>query len=458
MRLFFLSILFYFQNIIISFFTNFSFIVNIFEFSFIYILVLSISKFKYSKQILYFWQSFYLIHFIFLTYFGSIVTYIDIYLFFTHIEDTFTTLFYMINTIKIPIFISLIMYLILYKIKIKPINISYKFLTLILIVLFFMIPKINDTSLILIKELFQVYKIYNKKEIINKKTKTIKPIYQNDINIILVLGESMRAKEYLEKKYTIFENYNYKTIYSGATNTDVSIPLLLNGALRPKKINDKYNLFYLAKQNNFNTTFISTQSSKSLKYIKPYLNIKYINNYKVLKSLDKNLINELNNINFSKNNLIVLQMQGQHSPYIYYPNSKRDESIKVRYQKSMQYSNKILEQLLNIVKEKSKKPYLFLFTSDHGEFIGENGKFGHNKFEEVIYKVPFFYKSFYNLNLLKIKNHNDIYKIIFHYLGYSKIIKYSKSNIIYGTMITEEDGFIFESIIPQFVKTTIYKI
>ncbi|MBT3280983.1 MAG: sulfatase-like hydrolase/transferase [Campylobacteraceae bacterium] len=442
MYLFLLALFFYLQNIVISLFVPFVFIPNIFEFLLLYILLLIISKFKYSKSILYSWQIAYLIHFSFLSYFGSTLTYIDIYLFFTHIEDTFLTLFNIHNILIIPFITSTIILIFIYNIQIKPINISYKILVILLFIIIYFIPKINDASFILINEASQIYKVNTSKINTKSNKQTLRPISQNDINIVLVLGESMRAKEFLENKYSIFEKYKYKTIYSGATNTDVSIPMLINGASRPTQIDFNHNLFYLAKQNNFNTTFISTQSKKSLKYIEPYLNTKYIDTYNIQRSLDINLLQQLNSIDLSQNNLVVLQMQGQHSPYLSYPNANESDNVKLRYKKSMNYSNKIIEQIISTIKNKSTKPYLFLFTSDHGEFIGENGRFGHNRFEKEIYKVPFFYSSSNNIDLQTTKNHADIYQIISFYLGYKESINYSSSTIIYGTMITEDDGFI----------------
>ena len=443
MNYFILALVFYFQNLIISFFISFVFIPNIFELLFLFSLILLISKLKYFKFILFVWQLLYLIHFSFIAYFGTTLTYIDIYLFFTHISETFETLFSMYDVLFIPFIFSLVIIIYIFFIKVKRVNFSYKFLLITSILLFYFIPKLNDTSFIIIKEILKTYKLSGTNKIVKNNHLKLKPIDKKDINIVLVLGESMRAKEFLEDKYEFLENENYKTIFSGAINTDVSIPLLINGAIRPNDIDLKQNLFYLAKKNDFITSFITTQSKKSLKYIKPYLSIENIDNFNILNSLDINLVKKLKQIDLTKRNLVILQMQGQHSPYIYYPHSNRLDSIKTRYKKSMEYSNNILLKIMKYVKDNSKKPYVFIFTSDHGEQIGLNGKFGHNKFEKEVYSVPFVYdSSFDKLELDKIGSHNNIYNILYHYLGYSNTIKYNDKIRVYGTMITEEDGFI----------------
>lgn len=294
------------------------------------------------------------------------------------------------------------------------------------------------------EQLFKSYKIFQIKESKLEKSyhTTLNPIEKKDLNIILIIGESMRAKEFTNSSYKIFENYTYKTIYSGATNTDVSIPLLLNGAPRPSKIDLKANLFTLAKKNGFDTSFITAQSDQYLKYIQPYLQKDDIDTIKILNSLDEKLFKILKTIDLNRSNFITLQMQGEHSPYIYYPNAKENDSIKIRYQNSMKYSSEILTKIINYIKQNSQKPYIVLFTSDHGEQIGINGKYGHNRFEEEIYKVPLIFNSNFIKMPSSILSHNDIYQLLLYHLGYSDALKFHRPINIYGTMITEEDGFI----------------
>jgi glucan phosphoethanolaminetransferase (alkaline phosphatase superfamily) len=197
--------------------------------------------------------------------------------------------------------------------------------------------KLHDASLSLAKEgIKSIFLKKGKEAIKQEEKKHSTALRKTDNNIVLVIGESMRSRENLKERYEIFENYNYKTIISGATNTDVAVPLLLNGGESPQKINLEHNLFSLAKQNGYNTSFITTQNEKSLKYIEPYLNKNYIDNFKILGSRDdKDLVTHLQKISLEENNLIVLQMQGEHSPYIYYENADRSDSVTLRYHKSM---------------------------------------------------------------------------------------------------------------------------
>lgn len=277
----------------------------------------------------------------------------------------------------------------------------------------------------------------------NEKIET--PLRDSDINIVLIIGESMRAKEFQEEEYEMFEHFFYKTIYSGATATDVSLPLLINGATRPSEIDFSKNIFSLATNNNYTTSFISIQTKKSTRYIKPYLHQKKINNFNIVGSRDdKELLNLFENIDFNstKANFIVMQMQGQHSPYIYYENYKKS-TIQEQYTQSMHYSNRIILEMIEYIKS-LKKETLFIFTSDHGELLGERGKMGHNRFEKEIYRVPLilFHTLKQKIDFQNIQSHHDIYTLMHYILGYAKELEFSQKKIrVNGSMISEEDGF-----------------
>jgi len=318
----------------------------------------------------------------------------------------------------------------------------YMLIVLFALAMFLNPNKTQDSSFLLVKSIIDINYTNRKVSELNS-SKKLTPLRDANVNIVLVIGESMRAKEYQTQSYDMFENYFYKTIYAGATSTDVSVPLLINGAIRPLEIDMANNLFTLAKQNNIVTTFISVQSKKSMKYIKPYLHVEDIDKYNVVASRDDiDLVKELKNIEQNQTNLIVLQMQGEHSPYIYYPNYKKSD-ISTQYDHSMNYSNKIIIQMIEYIKSLDKET-IFIFTSDHGELLGESGRYGHNTFQEQVYRVPLVITDTLKMdnNYEDILSHNDIYNLIFYHLGYSNEIKKPHKSIrVNGTMINEEDGY-----------------
>lgn len=99
--------------------------------------------------------------------------------------------------------------------------------------------------------------------IMEKSTKIPEPMTtckanKTERDIVLILGESMRYEKRFFKKL----DGDVREIFSGGTNTDTSLPLLLNGADTVVQLKEKssQNLFYLAKQNGYQTYFISAQS------------------------------------------------------------------------------------------------------------------------------------------------------------------------------------------------------
>lgn len=155
------------------------------------------------------------------------------------------------------------------------------------------------------------------------------------------------------------------------------------------------------------------------------------------------LLKELEKIDLSKKSFIVMQQIGQHSPYHYFEGNKSDEYSK-NYQKSVDYSFEFYHHLLSYL-EDTQKPFILIYTSDHGEFSGENGRYGHNSFDPVIYEVPMFIVSNSTLpsNYQQINSHYKLSQFLAYLLGYQKeLIFEDKKTIINGTMLSREDGFI----------------
>ncbi|MEA3330976.1 MAG: hypothetical protein U9Q29_04700, partial [Campylobacterota bacterium] len=349
MKLFILALVLYFQNFFFSLFASFVFIPSFIEFASVYILVLLISKTEYKKSLFLFWQFLYLIHFGFISFFGRIITSSDIYLFFTHIVETYETFIYTLDIFIVPFIITMLIFIIVLNIKIKSTKINvYALLFAFATLLIFMPNKIYDASFLLLKSIASTTTIKSSDiKLEANLTKKLISLKKQDINIVLLIGESMRAKEYQNKEYEIFKNYFYKTIYAGATSTDLSLPLLINGAVKPSEINLSNNIFTLAKENDFKTAFITVQSKKSLKYIKPYLHLEDIESFKLLGSRDDmDLLKEFKKIDLqNQTNFVVMQMQGQHSPYIYYPEYKKS-TILEQYNESMDYSNRVISEMI----------------------------------------------------------------------------------------------------------------
>ena len=108
----------------------------------------------------------------------------------------------------------------------------------------------------------------------------------------------------------------------------------------------------------------------------------------------------MKNINWEQPNFIVLHQRGSHTPYQYrYPEayakfpivkSDSDEQKQINhYDNSIVYSDHIFKQITEYVLNRAKGPVYFVYTSDHGQSLGENKHWGHGflNSEEVI-SVP----------------------------------------------------------------------
>ena len=291
-------------------------------------------------------------------------------------------------------------------------------------------------------------------------------------NIILVIGESLRAKQLhllgyklqttpnLEKIDTLF----HKEIYASGTMTKTAVSALLNRLKYPGVTQQlttlKNNLFYLAKKNGFKTYFYSNQKNHQLKILNNFLGLKYIdyyaskedleNRYKIKSPFDDKLITALKKINLNENSFIVLHMRGSHSPYHkQYP--KSFNKFNLAYDNTVLYTDFVLSKIIKYLKNHTNKPTYFIFTSDHGELLGEHGKKGHGWFYKEVYKVPFLFYSINsnkNISLNNIQSHFQVSNLVAKILGYDVDIK--KYDVIYvnGSDIDALAGYLKIKIDP----------
>ena len=390
------------------------------------------------------------IHHLFFNYFHRYIQPTDISLFYLHKQETLES-FLSLPQLFLLTFVILTIGLLFLKAISKIETESYTIKAFLKYPIFILLLFINLDSTMGTKLLLATSQISIKQRtFISKHEIPLYPKRETTLNIVLLIGESMKYDEYIEKKLKA-QNFFYKKIYAGATNTDVSVPLLLNNKTNPLELNSKNesNLFKLAKKNSFATTFISIQSKKSLQYISHYLQHKYIDNYKTHNKKERKnmfdflLLEQLKQIDLTTNNFIILQQIGQHSPYQYFKGTKSD-TIQKNYLKSVDHSfelyDSIYKQLLA-----TNKPFIFIYTSDHGEFTGENKQYGHNIFDPIIYNVPLFIISNTHLNPKhkEIASHHHLSQYLTYLLGYnSELILSKEAHIINGTMLSREDGFI----------------
>ncbi len=248
--------------------------------------------------------------------------------------------------------------------------------------------------------------------------------------IIVVLGESLNPNHMsllgYHKPTTPFlsslkndQNFHATIGLSSGVSTDISVSFFLNmgyghaGALKASK--GKHCLFKLAKAQKFSTYFFSNQSKQQLRYIIPYLCLNSLDQLKFLEGIAPHVVDEnaASDLNLLKpltkiladndKQFIILNQRGSHSPWNlrYSPNSKK--FLNVKEPRVTDYDNSVVEfdhfwKEFHEVLKIQKKKILVVYLSDHGEALGEDGRWGHGFLSPHTFEIPMMFKT-YNKDL-----------------------------------------------------------
>jgi glucan phosphoethanolaminetransferase (alkaline phosphatase superfamily) len=252
------------------------------------------------------------------------------------------------------------------------------------------------------------------------------------VNIVFILGESLRyhnlqlfgyEKETTPEliKLSNAGKLQFRKAISGGVLTDVAVPLLINNFQNrdpvPVIVSQDRCLFRLAKENGFETSFYSAQTEIALQHIINYMCPTSIDHMQVAVDSDEDpsaaakvevqdelLLSALDKVDFSKPQFVMLHQRGSHSPYEKrYPKSSAkfpvqesdsyEQKMIKHYDNSVVFTDRILSELIKRIHERSRLPTYIVFTSDHGQALGEGNAWGHCFFNEYVFRVPFLYSS-----------------------------------------------------------------
>jgi glucan phosphoethanolaminetransferase (alkaline phosphatase superfamily) len=331
----------------------------------------------------------------------------------------------------------------------------------------------NVFSLFLIKELPNIFKNNTQKFM---KYKINRSTTNTPQTVIIVMGESLSYKRMslygydksttpLMDRRKTDENFFFTKGISSATVTKTSVVEFFNIRREPENIevilNQKTNLFNLAKEQGYKTHYITTQKINIMgNYVGScdvVLSDKAFNSEG--KLYDEVLIDYLESINFDEKNFIVLHQRNSHSPY---EDNVPEEFYKYDYQQkdfhkymvnsylnSVLYTDYLYDKLFKKIDSLDKEAILFI-TSDHGEMLGfddEKGRYGHTVLDHEVVKVPIIaYKnrlSQADIGLDAICNHYQFSKKIATIIGY-EIDNPNEDDTFYvnGTDIRGKHGFL----------------
>ena len=276
-----------------------------------------------------------------------------------------------------------------------------------------------------------------------KEVKEVAFTKEENLHIVLVVGESVRADHLSLNGY--YRNTNpllskvenlisFKKVFTPFTFTSQSVPQILTD----KSVNAKENLqeatslYSVLNKASFKTEWIGNQSIE-----RSYKDIIYSNKTKVIidkfhsfqsfkKERDLALLDYFSiDDSLSKNRISTLHMIGSHwyynsritndfkhfEPIISskYIGSLTKEELINSYDNTIVYLDYFLNELIEKLKKSSKKTIL-IYISDHGETLGEDGKWLHAQ-EHDVSKNPamlvWFSANFENNYPLKIKHLKD---------------------------------------------------
>lgn len=243
-------------------------------------------------------------------------------------------------------------------------------------------------------------------------------------HVIFILGESLTPHHmslfgykrpttpYLD---SLKENSNFYSEIglSSGVSTDIALAFLLNmtyGLAGSQKIaKGNHCLLKLAKERGYKTHFLSIQSAQQLRYIAPYVCPGSLDEYKGMEEVapetkdhlaarDRDLLRELPELLTTRDSqFIILHQRGSHAPW---ERRSTDEARSFPHDSAVNfYDNSVVEfdlffRDLNEMLSKSSRKILLVYVSDHGEALGEEGLWGHGALHRYAYEVPIIIESF----------------------------------------------------------------
>lgn len=301
-------------------------------------------------------------------------------------------------------------------------------------------------------------------------------------NIVVVMGESMtsahmslfgypRATTPLLNTLREDNNFIYRPGIASGVSTKVSLPMFFNITREPGNLRHIFrhesNLIKMAREQGFLTHYYSAQNGN----LSTFSGIEYADHSLTLESFgrdlqsrhDEALLDILKRVDLSQPNFIVLHQRNAHSPYdLNYPpqyavfnttkESKTNQYRVDTYDNSVRYTDHLLFSLINDLKARSKLPVYILFTSDHGEMLGEkDGLFGHAALTEGVARVPFIFYA-HNGESARIKEarhlvnptHYEMGRLIAGLLGYRIHNPNEEAGAYYlnGTDLSGSEGYL----------------
>lgn len=270
---------------------------------------------------------------------------------------------------------------------------------------------------------------------------------------------------------------------AASTATGTTIPLLLNGVAEPGNVGELYrmtgNLFRLAKNSGYETFWLSAQESKLMSKLGPVDRYATREDAPLQYTLegDQALLDQLVDLDPAAGAVGIIHTRSAHIPYdSAYAHDKDfqrewpdgptlplDQRQANQYDNALRYFDELMADILQLADQQPGNT-LVVITSDHGQMLGEEGRWGHNVLTPQVASVPMLFYQTQGKPLAPEDNHlthHELHSWLAERLGW-KITKpgvepgvsWFHGNNIYGdnlfVRITEnEEGIHWEQ--PQLV-------
>lgn len=191
--------------------------------------------------------------------------------------------------------------------------------------------------------------------------------------------------------------------------TAVSLPNLLNAIREPGQSHllrqQPHNLFDLARRAGFRTHWVSAQESRLLSHLgQQHLDVSITREDHPLRFLQRHdhaLIDLLAEQDWQHASFAVINLRTAHLPYeenydqhdepvAPWPTDTtlpRDVRQANAYDNALRYLDDVLAEIIARFEQLEGERYL-LITGDHGQLLGEQGRWGHNDLRREVTEVP----------------------------------------------------------------------
>lgn len=298
-------------------------------------------------------------------------------------------------------------------------------------------------------------------------------------NIILIMGESESATHvsffgYPRKTTPFFEQLSQEQpssiimpSYSGGMLTHISLPMLFNAIPHPNGweqiIKGDTNLFNLAKQQQYQTFFFTSQPTKQMAIMNltgqrwiDLLRYPTDEGYGFNDAMpDKKLLPHLYDVNLDKgHNFVVLHQRGSHVVYgetlteeekVFKGNTPVDN-----YDSTIHQTDFIIQQAYDYLSKRKEKDWILLYTSDHGQYVTNKAQNQGTAQYPDNYTVPLMIftpdvalqdtleKTFKNC---QVAFHQQLATLLIHTMGYDMPISDCEKGTVSGNVLSGDAGY-----------------